>query len=52
MGFHGENFHKLLTHTAYCPPSLQIIVEKPYAERQKTAKFTKISPLKDTHYMV
>ena len=52
MGFHRENFHELLTHTAYCLPSLQTIVEKPFAEKYKAAKFTKISPLKVTHYIV
>ena len=48
MTFCRENFCGLLAHklyTAYCPLSLQTIVEKTFAGRHKTGKFVKVFSL-------
>ena len=50
-----ETFHELLTRTAYCPSSLQIIVEKTFADsligtKQQTSH--KVSPSKISRYTV
>ena len=49
MGFHRENFRGLLTRIAYCHPIHQTIVEKTFADRNKTAKFVKVLSLDSFH---
>ena len=45
MGFGRVNFRGLFARTAFCPLSLQTIAEKTFADRHKTAKFTKVFSL-------
>ena len=49
----GDNFIGLLAHTAYCPPSLQTIMEKiSLIYRHKTVKFKEFYPSKVSRYTV
>ena len=43
MKFRGENFRGLLTCTYCVDRALQTITEKTFPDRQKTAKFAKVS---------
>ena len=45
MEFRRENFCGFLACTTYCPPSLQTITEKTFADRHKTVKFAKVFSL-------
>ena len=45
MEFRRENFRGLLACTAYSRPSLQSIVEKTFADKLKTARFSKVFSL-------